>query len=170
MLLFYSTTSVRLCGFASAFYRRFSLPKFRAYRRNMTFPNHVSHRLVSTAPYALGDNIDASRVISLRFARGITFFLVVCLSLPLGILPFRCWAFLASLAPATWYYGILAIATVYGPMLSTTGFTLRAPRRFHVSGPVLTLQPICRFFWPLHSCLVVPAPKSPLLSGSVLAL
>ena len=55
-------------------------------------------------------------------------------------------------------------------MLSTTGFTLRAPLKFHVSDPVLTLQPICRFFRPLHSCLVVTAPKSPMLSGSVLAL
>ena len=36
----------------------------------MAFPNHVVevfHRLVSTAPYALGDKMDASRVISQAF-------------------------------------------------------------------------------------------------------
>ena len=64
----------------------------------MAFPNHVEvfHLLVSTAPYALGDKMDASRVIS--FSRGITSFFVVAvgLSLPLGILPFCCWTFLAS--------------------------------------------------------------------------
>ena len=57
----------------------------------------VFHRLDSTLPYAIIDNIGASRAISHRFSRGITSFLVaVGLSLPLGILPFRCWTFVAS--------------------------------------------------------------------------
>ena len=80
VLFFYSTTSVRLCGFASAFYRRYSLPTFRAYRRTMAFPNHVEvfHRLVPTSAYAIGDSMDAFRVISLRFSRGITSFFCWC--------------------------------------------------------------------------------------------
>ena len=98
-MLLYSTTSVRPCGFASVFYRRCSLPTFRKYQRTMAFPNHVEvfHRLVPTSPYAIGDNIDSSRVIYLRFSRGITFFLVAAgLSLSLGILPFCYWTFFAS--------------------------------------------------------------------------
>ena len=47
--------------------------------------------LVPTSPYALGDNMDVSRVVSLRCSRGMTsFFVVVGLSLPLGVLPFYC--------------------------------------------------------------------------------
>ena len=64
----------------------------------MAFPNHVEvfYRVVRTSPNAIGDNMDAFRVISLRFSRGITSFLVaVGLSLLLGILPFCCWTFLA---------------------------------------------------------------------------
>ena len=71
---------------------------FRAYQQTMAFPNDVVvvHCLDFTSPYAIGDYTDASRVISLRFLRGITSFLVgVGLSLPLGMLPFRCWTFLA---------------------------------------------------------------------------
>ena len=86
--------------FASAFYRRDSLPTFRAYQQTMAFPNHaeVFHRLVSTSPYAIGNNMDAFRLISLRFSRGITSFLVVAvgLSLLLGIHPFCCWTILVS--------------------------------------------------------------------------
>ena len=68
---------------------------FPTHVKVMAFPNHVEvfHRLVSTSPYcAIGDNIDAYRVISLRFSRGITSFFVVAvgLSLPLGIFPFFC--------------------------------------------------------------------------------
>ena len=71
---------------------------FRAYRRTMAFPNHVevSHRLVSPSPYALGANMDASLVYSLRFSRGMTAFFIVEHSLPLGALPFCCGDFLAS--------------------------------------------------------------------------
>ena len=78
--LFYSPTNVRLRGLASAFYRRCSLPTFRAYRRNMAFPNHVKvfHRLVPTSPYAIGDDMDAFRLISLRFSRGISSFVCWC--------------------------------------------------------------------------------------------
>ena len=59
----------------------------------MAFPNHhveVFHRLVPTSLYAIGDNIDVSRVISPRFSRGITSFLVVAVgfSLPLTYFPF----------------------------------------------------------------------------------
>ena len=62
----------------------------------MAFPNHVEvfHRIVSTPPYAIGGNMDAFRVISLRFSRGITSFVVVGLYLPLGILHICCWTFL----------------------------------------------------------------------------
>ena len=57
----------------------------------------VFRRYDLTSPYAVGDNIDASRAVSLRFSSGITSFLVVAgLSLPFGILPFRCWTFVAS--------------------------------------------------------------------------
>ena len=65
----------------------------------MTFPNHVEvfYRVVPTSPYAIGDNMDAVRVVSLRFSQGTTsFFVAVELSLPLGILPFCCWTVLAS--------------------------------------------------------------------------
>ena len=43
-----------------------------------------------SAPYALGDNIDASRVISLRFSRGITSFslLLSDFPCPLAYFPF----------------------------------------------------------------------------------
>ena len=60
----------------------------------MVLSNHVEvfYRVVPTSPNAIGDNMDAFRVISLRFLRGITSSLVVAvgLSLPLGILPFCC--------------------------------------------------------------------------------
>ena len=75
------------------------------YRRTMAFSNHVEvfHRLVSTSPYALDDNKDASRVISLRFSRGMNcffcLFVVVGLSLPLSILPFAPVAYQVILEP-----------------------------------------------------------------------
>ena len=46
-------------------------------------------------------------------------------------------------------------------MLSTTGFTLRASLRFHVSGPVLTLQPICRFSLASTSLFSCTCPQEP---------
>ena len=95
-----------------------SLPTFRAYRLTMAFPNHVEvfHLLVSTSPSALGDNMDASRVISLRFCEALT--------------PCFLAYFFQRLTPLHFspsHYDIPAIATVYGPTLSTTGFTLKAP-------------------------------------------
>ena len=101
-----STTSVCLCGFASAFYRRCSLPTFCAYQRTTAFPKHivVFHPLDFTSPYATGDNMESPRGIYLRFSRGITSLLVVVgLSLPLAQFPFfvRPFLILSVLLPAT---------------------------------------------------------------------
>ena len=65
----------------------------------MAFPNHIEvfHRLLLTSPHAIGDDMGAFPVISLRFSRGITCLVVgVELSLSLGVLPLCCGASLAS--------------------------------------------------------------------------
>ena len=127
----------------------------------MAFPNNVVEfhmdRLDFSSPYAISDLIDASHVIYLRSSRCITFFLVIDFPCPLAYFPFVVVPLLllgvflpttdgaAPLAPAAWYYGIPAIAIVYGPILLTSGFTSRALLRFRVSGPMLTLQPKNRF-------------------------
>ena len=72
----------------------------------MAFPNHVevSHRLVSTSPYALDDNMDASRVISLRFREASPpTFLLLDFPRPLSYFPFVVGPFfvLAVLLPTT---------------------------------------------------------------------
>ena len=59
----------------------------------MAIPNDVVvfHRLDFTSPYAVGDNIDAFRAVSLRFSRGIASFLVVAglsFPCPLAYFPF----------------------------------------------------------------------------------
>ena len=76
--------------------------------RTMAFPNHVEvfYRLDFISPYAIGDNIDASRVISLRFSRGITSFFCCCCwtsPCPLAYVPFVVGPFflLGALLPTT---------------------------------------------------------------------
>ena len=50
-------------------------------------------------------------------------------------------------------------------MLSAIGFTLRAPRRFHVSGLVLSLQPFCRFSFASAFLFGRTCPQEPLAIG-----
>ena len=98
----YVTTSARLCGFASAFYRRCSLPTFRAYQRNMmAYPSHVECFPLSRFHLALCDlrqHRCFPRYFSSFFARNYLLSCFCCWTfpLPLGILPFCCWTFLAS--------------------------------------------------------------------------
>ena len=173
-------TSVSVRDLASAFYRRCSLPTFRAYQRTTAFSKHVVvfHSLDFPWLYATGDSIEFSLGIYFRFSRGVTSLLVVVgRSLPLGTLPFCCWTFLdpcrtsscdwrrCTSAAATWSCVILAIATVYGPIMSTTGFPLRAPLMFNVSGPVLTLQPICQLLSAYTFLFGCTCPEEPLAAG-----
>ena len=144
----------------------------------------VFRRYDLTSPHAVGDNIDASRAVSLRFLRGIASFLVVAgLSLPLGILPFRCLDLCCF-----WAYFFPRLTSLH---FSPSHLALRHPRycyclwshigdhwrhiespplKFHLNGLVLTPQPTCWFSLASTFGLVLPAPRTPLLSGSVLAL
>ena len=137
-----------------------SLPTFRAYRRTMAFPYHVEafHRLVFTSPYELGDDIDASRVVSLRFRESFDLPICCCWTFlaPWRVLPFAVGLplLLGMLIFPTQKSSLLHPKISVPPLkggafpsycyrdacaltLSTIGFTLRAPFRSHVSGPVL---------------------------------
>ena len=160
----------------------------------------VFHRLDFTSPYAIGDNIDRCFLrCSLRFSRGITSFLVaVGLSLPLGILPFccSCWTFLAPWHTSLVLLDLSCFLAYFFPRLTSLHYSpshlvLRHPSYcyrlwshmvdhwLHIESPPLgsllavpcwLSSPSVGSLWPLPSCLVVPALRTPLLSGSVLAL
>ena len=140
---FYSTTSFCLCGYF-LFYHRCSLPTFRAYGRTVISSYHamVFRRLDFASPYALGGNIDASRVVLLCFrdARVVIF----------------CWPFFASwrtcfltkifvahkprLARHSRYYYTVTRSHIVGHLIH-----VESSCRFRVIGPVLAPQPIRRF-------------------------
>ena len=136
---------------------------------HMVFSFHamVCHCLVSTSPYALGGNVDPSRVVFLRFRKTYGFFFSFALFSVLGVLVFPRITLL-HLSPS--YLLVGNSSYCYRDEVAPCrpiGFTLRAPvvpRWRSRAGPPAHLS--VRFGL-LSPCLVVRAPNSIPLSGCV---
>ena len=128
-------------------------------------PRNGFRRLVLLSPYALGGNMDAPRLGYCLFFARTGFFIVLALSLLLGVVVFPRRSSL-HISPSSW--GIAATTTVMTLHIVDYCFPVEIPRRSHISGSVLALQPfVDSSFEPLSSCLVVRAPKGPLSSNPV---
>ena len=120
---FYST-SVRLCGFVSAFYRRCSLPTFRAYRRTMA--TVLKFSIVPFPPRSM--RLVTIWMLSVLFASFVArncfyFLLVLDCPCPLAYFPFVLgpYLLLVVMFPTT------NVAALYPNPLSITAFQLFPP-------------------------------------------
>ena len=143
---------------------------------SMVFPSHagIFHLLVSTSPYALGDNIHASRVISLRFSvlarHDLPFRFVVGLSLLLGV---RVFPRMSSLHVSPSHLVLRRSSYCYRVWSHIVDHRLRVeipPLSPTLAVPFRLSCPFVGSLWPLPPCLVVSTSNSSLFLGPVLAL